>query len=208
MSLDMVFFWLLVLALFELSLSASTASMLGSGGVLILSLCAWLVRFDLDLLAFLLAATYSSVLVCLSLVQSNLEGYPGSAALPSSRATFFVSDSFVFLVFFTTAVGSRGSAPFFSLFTDLSQGEGDWLEQVIGVFHLFFYQVATFEALLLNLFLLLALVASLAVLTSLNALSGSTEGLAIRGGSRIRLVRSFRRQVRRKNSSQIRSAKR
>lgn len=114
-----VFFWLLVLAFCELALSASTASMLGSGAVLILGSCAWLTRFDLDLLAFLLGATYSSVLVCLSLVQSNLEGYPGSAALPSSRSTFFVSDSLVLLVLGASLIGSKGEVCFFNMFTDL-----------------------------------------------------------------------------------------
>lgn len=207
MSLDAVFFWLLILALCELSLSTSTASLLGSGGVLILASCAWLTRFDLDLLAFLLAATYSSVLVCLSLVQSNLEGYPGSAALPSSKTTFFISDALVFIVFGTVLLGSKADVAFVNFFNDLPQGEGDWFEQVIGVFHLFFYRTAAFEAVLLNLFLLLALIASLAVITSLGSGAGGAESPSLRGVSRIRLVRSFRRQVRRKNSSQIRSAK-
>lgn len=40
MTLDMVFFWLLILAFCELSLAASTSSMIGSGGVLILASCA------------------------------------------------------------------------------------------------------------------------------------------------------------------------
>ena len=208
MTLDAIFFWLLILAFCELSLAASTASLLGSGGVLILASCAWLTRFDLDLLAFLLAATYSSVLVCLSLVQSNLEGYPGVSALPSSKTTFFVSDVFVFVVFGTTLTGARGDVAFLNVFSDFGQGQGDWFEQVIGVFHLFFYRTATFEAVLLNLFLLLALVASLAVITGLCSGVGGAEGGALRGVSRIRLVRSFRRQVRRKNSSQIRPAKR
>jgi hypothetical protein len=207
MSLDVVFFWLLVLALCELSLSTSTASLLGSGGVLILASCAWLTRFDLDLLAFLLAATYSSVLVCLSLVQSNLEGYPGTAALPSSRGNFFVSDALVVVAFGTVFVGSEGDVSFVSFFNDLGQGEGDWFEQVVAAFHLFFYRTASFEAVLLNLFLLLALIASLAVATSLGSGAGGLEGPALGGVSRVRLVRAFRRQVRRKNSSQIRSAK-
>jgi hypothetical protein len=173
----------------------------------VLSSCAWLTRFDLDLLAFLLAATYSSVLVCLSLVQSNLEGYPGLSALPSSRPTLLVSDGLVFLAFSTTLVNSEGDAAFLGLFNDFGQGEGDWLEQVIGVFHLFFYRTATFEAVLLNLFLLLALVASLAVLTSLGSNFGGAAHAAVRGAYRVRLVRSFRRQIRRKNSSQVRSAR-
>jgi len=207
MSLDTVFFWLLVLSFCELSLAMSTTSMIGSGGVLILASCAWLTRFDLDLLAFLIAATYSSVLVCLSLVQSNLEGYPGSSSLPSARSTLFVGDLFVLFLFGVTALGSKEDPAFLLILTDFPQGEGDWLEQVVGVFHLFFYKTAAFEALLLNLFLLLALIASLAVATTLSSLYGGGEGLALRGVSRIRLVRSFRRQVRRKNSSQIRSAK-
>ena len=207
MSLDVVFFWLLVLALCELSLSTSTASLLGSGGVLILASCAWLTRFDLDLLAFLLAATYSSVLVCLSLVQSNLEGYPGTAALPSSRGSFFVSDALVVVAFGTVLVGSGGDVSFVNFFNDLGQGEGDWLEQVVAAFHLFFYRTASFETVLLNLFLLLALIASLAIATSLGSGAGGLESPALRGVSRVRLVRAFRRQVRRKNSSQVRSAK-
>ena len=170
--------------------------------------CAWLTRFDLDLLAFLLAATYSSVLVCLSLVQTNLESYPGSASLPSTKATFFLSDGLVLATFGAVAIGNKNDVSFLNLFTDFSQGEGDWFEQVIGVFHLFFYRTAAFEAVLLNLFLLLALIASLSVATSLTSLPGGGESLALRGVSRIRLVRSFRRQARRKNSSQVRSAKR
>ena len=207
MSLDVVFFWMLVLAFCELSLSASTASTLGSGGVLILVSCAWLTRFDLDLLAFLIGATYSSVLVCLSLVQSNLEGYPGLAAAPSSKATFLVGAFFVFFLFGATLVGSKQNPLFLHVFTDLYQGDGDWFEQVIGAFHLFFYKTAVFEAILLNLFLLLALICSLAIATNLSSSSGGDETQALKGASRIRLVRSFRRQVRRKNSSQIRPSK-
>lgn len=203
----MVFFWLLVLAFCELSLSSSTSSMLGSGGVLILASCAWLTRFDLDLLAFLLAATYSSVLVCLSLVQSNLEGYPGSAAAPSSRSTLFIGDLSILFLFGASLLGSRENPSFLNLFTDLWQGDGDWVEQVIGVFHLFFYRTAAFEAVLLNLFLLLALIASLAIATCLASPYAGSDSQALKGSSRIRLVRSFRRQVRRKNASQVRSSK-
>jgi hypothetical protein len=197
----------MVLAFCELSMSVSTASTLGSGGVLIIVSCGWLTRFDLDLLAFLLAATYSSVLVCLSLVQSNLEGYPGLAAAPSSRATFLAGDFFVILLFGSSLVGSREAPLFLALVADLYQGEGDWFEQVIGAFHLFFYKTAIFEAVLLNLFLLLALISSLAIATNLNTSSGGDEGQALKGASRIRLVRSFRRQVRKKNSSQIRPSR-
>jgi hypothetical protein len=188
-------------------MSVSTASTLGSGGVLIIVSCGWLTRFDLDLLAFLLAATYSSVLVCLSLVQSNLEGYPGLASAPSSRATFLAGDFFVILLFGSSLVGSREEPLFLALVADLYQGEGDWLEQVIGAFHLFFYKTAIFEAVLLNLFLLLALISSLAIATNLNTSSGGDEGQTLKGASRIRLVRSFRRQVRKKNSSQIRPSR-
>jgi len=182
--------------------------MLGAGGVLILTSCAWLVRLDLDLLAFLLAATYGSVLVCLTLIQTNLEGYPGVAALPAARPAFFIADGLVLLLFGATFVGTKAEVPFLGLFADFYQTEGDWFEQVIGVFHLFFYRTATFEALLLNLFLLIALIASLSILTSLNNAAGAAESSHLRGVSRIRVVRSFRRQVRRKNASQVRSAKR
>lgn len=180
--------------------------MLGSGGVLILASCAWLTRFDLDLLAFLLAATYSSVLVCLSLVQSNLEGYPGSASLPSSKSGFFFSDVIGPIVLGTVAINTAGEPGFSNFFNDFAQAEADWFEQVIAVFHLFFYRTAAFEAVLLNLFLLLALIASLAIATSLSV-TKSFESPTLSGASRIRLVRSFRRQIRRKNSSQVRSAK-
>lgn len=208
MGLDTLLFWLLILTFCELSLATSTAAMLGAGGVAILTSCAWLVRLDLDLLAFLLAATYSSVLVCLTLVQTNLEGYPGLASIPTARASFYVSDALVLLLFGCTFVGTQSELTFIAFFADFYQSEGDWFEQVIGVFHLFFYRTATFEAILLNLFLLITLIASLSILHSLNASAGSTESLPLRGVSRIRLVRAFRRQVRRKNSSQIRSAKR
>lgn len=208
MSLDSIFFWLLILAFCELSLATSTAAMLGAGGVLILTGCAWLVRLDLDLLAFLLAATYSSVLVCLTLVQTNLEGYPGLAALPAAQTRFYLADVFVLMLFGATFLGTKAEASFVSFFSDFHQTDGDWFEQVIGVFHLFFYRTATFEALLLNLFLLITLIASLSILNSLNGAAGAAESATLRGVSRIRLVRAFRRQVRRKNSSQIRSAKR
>ena len=208
MSFECILFWLLILAFCELALATSAASILGAGGVLILTGCAWLVRLDLDLLAFLLAATYSSVLVCLSLVQTNMEGYPGLASLPSPRNLFFSGDLAVCLLAGGVFVGTQKDPAFIYFFSDLYQGDGDWFEQVIGAFHLFFYRTASFEALLLNIFLLLALVASLAILTNAGALSGGSESAALRGVSRIRLVRSFRRQVRRKNASQIRSSKR
>lgn len=207
MTFDIIFFWLLVLAFCELSLAISVAALIGSAGVLILVACGWLVRMDLDLLAFLLAATYSSVLVCLSLVQTNLEGYPGLGATPSQKNLFFSSDLPLLLVFGGIALGTSKQGPLQS-FVDFYQGEGDWFEQVIAVFHLFFYRTATFEALLLNLFLLIALIASLSILSFVGSNSGAQQAASLRGVSRIRLVRSFRRQVRRKNASQIRFAKR
>jgi hypothetical protein len=207
MTFDIVFFWLLILAFCELSLSVSVAALIGSAGVLILVVCGWLIRMDLDLLAFLLAATYSSVLVCLSLVQTNLEGYPGLSAAPAQKNLFFFSDLPLLLVWGGVALGTSGRGPLQG-FADFYQGEGDWFEQVIAVFHLFFYRTATFEALLLNLFLLLALVASLSILSFISSSSGAQQAASLRGVSRIRLVRSFRRQVRRKNASQIRFAKR
>ncbi len=208
MSVDALFFWVLILAFCELGLAGSMASMLGTGAVLILTLCAWLVRLDLDLLAFLVAATYSSVLVCLTLVQSNLEGHPGLAGVPNAGARVHTADAFAALMFGATFVGTFHQTTLFGALADFYQGEGDWLEQVVGVFHLFFYRTATFEALLLNLFLLTALMGSLSLLSTLSAAAAGGQGLALRGAARVRLVRAFRRQVRRKNSSQIRASKR
>lgn len=147
------------------------------------------------------------MLVCLTLVQASLEGYPGLAFAPSARTTFFLSDILALAVFAAVSYGSSGDVSFVNFFVDLYQGQGDWLEQVVGAFHVFFYKTAVLEAVLLNLFLLLALVASLSILSTLGSMQGSREDPLVRGISRIRVVRSFRRQVRRKNSSQIRSAK-
>lgn len=83
MSVDSVLFWLLTLSFCELALAASMGAALGSGAVILLVVCGWLARLDLDLLALLLAASYSSVLVCLSLVQTSLDGYPGAAHRPA-----------------------------------------------------------------------------------------------------------------------------
>jgi drug/metabolite transporter superfamily protein YnfA len=82
MALEAALLWILALALCELAYAASVASLLGGAGVTVLTLSAWLVRLDLDLLATLLAATYGSVFVCLSLVQTHLEGFPGTPAAP------------------------------------------------------------------------------------------------------------------------------
>lgn len=207
MSFDTALFWLLVLGFCELVLATSMGAVIGAAGVIILTICGWLARLDLDLLAIMLGATYSSVLVCLSLVQTNLEGYPGTAHAPAPVHWLWSSDLGLLLIAVCAYVGtSHGGLPG-HLYTDLAQGEGDWLEQVIGVFHLFFYRTATFEALLLNLFLLLALVASLSLLGFVGVQSGAGRAAALRGVSRVRLVRSFRRQVRRKNASQVRSAR-
>jgi hypothetical protein len=95
-----------------------------------------------------------------------------------------------------------------ALLVDLVGGQGDWLEQVIAAFHVFFYKVAALEAVLLNLFLLLALVTSLSLLGLLGEGSVGQGGPAVRGAARVRLIRSFRRAVRRKASSQVRASKR
>lgn len=101
---------------------------------------------------------------------------------------------------------AQGSLPAF-LLADLPQGEGDWLEEVIGAFHLFFYRTATLEAIFLNLFLLLALVTSLGLLHFAASSEAAPQGPSWGGMSRIRTVRAFRRQVRRKNASQIRPSR-
>lgn len=207
MSLEAAFFWLLILGFCELALASSAGSVMGAAGVLILTVCGWLVRLDLDLLAILLGATYSSVLVCLSLVQTNLEGYPGLAGIPAAANKFWLGDLSLLLVASCVYIATTGAHQFGHLYVDLAQGEGDWFEQVIGVFHLFFYRTAAFEAVLLNLFLLLALVASLSLLQVVSLQSGSGQSAVVRSISRIRLVRSFRRQVRRKNASQVRAAR-
>lgn len=186
------------------------ASLLGSAGVLVLAFSAWLVRLDLDLLATLLAATYGSVLVCLSLVQTHLEGFPGAAAAPRRGGGPALGGLGLGVLLGSGAAGAPGTAggPEAALFVDLVGGQGDWLEQVIGAFHVFFYKIAALEAVLLNLFLLLALVASLALLGLLGEGGQGQGGPTMRGAARIRLIRSFRRAVRRKNSSQVRAAKR
>lgn len=204
MAIEGVFTWVLVLALCEVALATSVSSVVGGAGVIVITLCGWLTRLDLDLLAILLGATYGSVLVCLSLVQSSLESYPGLAAHPLRATKTLSADLSVTLVFGGLALASEGVAPFSTALTDLPQGEGDWVELVIGVFHIFFYKVAAFEAFLLNIFLLLALVASLAIMGLISIGPGSNPSHVAQGLSRIRLLRSFRRQVRRKNTSQLR----
>lgn len=184
------------------------ASLLGGAGVLVLTLSAWLVRLDLDLLAALLAATYGSVLVCLSLVQTHLEGYPGTASAPGRVGAPLLSALGLAALLAGAHGGGASGGPAGALFVDLVAGQGDWLEQVIGAFHMFFYKVAAFEAVLLNLFLLLALIASLSLLNLIGEAGLGRTAPALRGASRVRLVRSFRRQVRRKNSSQVRASKR
>lgn len=141
-------------------------------------------------------------------MQLNLEGYPGLSTTPNSRVLFFGADAIVLLVLTGASLSGSADPMLANTFTNLYQGDGDWLEQVIGAFHVFFYRTATFEAILLNLFLLLALIASLGLMGLLTTASGGLDHSALRQTSRIRLVRAFRRQIRRKNSSQIRSAKR
>lgn len=208
MTIEALIIWILALALCELAYAASVASLLGGAGVIILTLCAWLIRLDLDLLATLLAATYGSVLVCLSLVQTYLEGFPGTPAAPGRQRGALLSTMGLAAVLLSAPAGGGVGALDGALFVDLVAGQGDWLEQVISAFHLFFYKVAALEAVLLNLFLLLALVASLSLLNLLGEASPSRGGAAVRGASRVRLIRSFRRAVRRKNSSTVRASKR
>ena len=208
MSVEALIMWVLILALCELTYAASVASLLGGGGVTILALCGWLIRMDLDLLATLLAATYGSVFVCLSLVQTYLEGFPGTPSAPGRQRGGALSVLGLAMLLLSAPEIGRHWALDGSLFVDLVAGEGDWAEQVINAFHFFFYKVAAFEALLLNLFLLLALLASLSLLNLLGEASPSRGGAALRGSSRVRLIRSFRRAVRRKNSSQVRASKR
>lgn len=208
MSIEALLLWLVALAFCELTYAASVTSVIGSAGVLVLALCAWLVRLDLDLLATLLAATYGSVFVCLSLVQTYLDGFPGSPAAPARGRGPLLGAAGLLAMALCGPEGDIGAALDGALFVDLIGGEGDWLEQVIAVFHLFFYKTAAFEALLLNLFLLLALVASLSLLNVLGEAAPGVGGGAVRGASRVRLLRAFRRAVRRKNSSQVRASKR
>jgi hypothetical protein len=205
MALEGIFIWLVILAFCEISVAASMGSIIGGAGVLILTLCGWLVRLDLDLLAILLGATYGSVLVCLSLMQTNLEAYPGLSARPDRLGRTLSTDITLAAVFMSSAfINSEGGEMLVASLLDVVQGDGDPLEQVIGVFHLFFYKVAALEALLLNIFLLLALLACLSITSLISLGQGSRTSPTLNGMSRVRLVRSFRRQVRRKNSSQIR----
>ena len=208
MAVEAVVIWVLALALCEMAYAASIASLIGGAGVVVLGLCAWLVRLDLDLLATLLAATYGSVLVCLSLVQTHLEGFPGSSAAPG-RGGVGAAGALALALALGGGHGSPQSGSLDgALFVDLVGSQGDWLEQVVGAFHVFFYKIAALEAILLNLFLLVALVASLALLGLLGEGAAGQGGPAVRGSSRVRLIRSFRRAVRRKTSSQVRTSRR
>ena len=138
-----------------------------------------------------------------------MEGFPGAPAAPgrSRGAALSLLGAALLLA---SGEGSGGTpwALDGALFVDLVGGQGDWLEQVIGAFHMFFYKVAAFEAVLLNLFLLLALIASLSILNLLGEAGQGQGGPVMRGASRVRLIRSFRRAVRRRNSGSIRVSKR
>lgn len=136
-----------------------------------------------------------------------MEGYPGTPAQSGVRGGVLAALGAGMLI-----AGSSGAlttaGPAGALFVDLILGQGDWLEQVIGAFHVFFYKACAFEALLLNLFLLIALLASLAMLQMVGEGSFGRQSPSLLRSSRIRLVRSFRRQVRRKNASRVRASKR
>lgn len=207
MLMEALFVWVMIFAACELATAPSVVSVYGGAGALILILCAWLVRSDLDLLAILIAATYGSVLVCLSLAQTHMDGFPGLAAQHPARAPLLASLGAGALFALTSgAVSANGPAS--ALFVDLVGGQGDWLEQVIGAFHIFFYKACVLEAALLNIFLLLALVASLSIMGICGEAALGRQSAPANGASRVRLVRSFRRQVRRKNSSRPRAARR
>jgi hypothetical protein len=73
----------------------------------------------------MLGATYSSVLVCLTLVQTNLEGYPGLAAAPQRIGGLWLGDLGVLLLVVSSYIGFSNCGLPGYLYIDLPQGEGD-----------------------------------------------------------------------------------
>lgn len=215
-----LWFWLVLILLFEILFARYASYALGLVLALVLVIAGFLFGWEFDLLAAMLALTYGSVFILLSLLLIQFSSLGGSATRASSQ-TF--NSVWTFLVFtFFWFVFSRGSITDLSgwvllfLWQDLSSVGGTEFYQAGMVAHELFYRFFIFETIWANVFLALAFVIYALLLKTRASLN---LGSVLRGATytmntklwrkkwtsfQARAIHNPRRQTRRLNTSLIR----
>lgn len=157
-----LWFWLVLILLFEILFAKYASYALGLILALVLVIAGFLFSWEFDLLAAMLALTYGSVFILLSLLLIQFSSLSGSATRASSQA---FSVTWVFFIFaFFWFVSPRGSFTgsnswsLLFLWQDLSSTGVVEFYQAGMVAHELFYRFFIFETIWANVFLALAFV--------------------------------------------------
>lgn len=217
MGIEIVIFWISVLALTQLLITTLLAYALGLIWFIILLQIVLFFNFDLDLLASALLAIYSSVFLFLTLLSVHTTPYWSYAI----KNPFKQNQNFVFLIIVLVFIATLQPGLYFDtysqfLWQDLYVFEKDLFNQSAGLLHWFFYKIFILDTILLNLYLCIGLIVAVAILalsktwatsSSLNSIimqARKNQNIFSARSSNIKLVSQFRRQTRRHNNSIIR----
>jgi hypothetical protein len=144
-----LWFWLILILLFEVLFAKYASYALGLVLVLVLTVSGFLFSWEFDLLAAMLALTYGSVFILLSLLLVQFSSLGGSATRASSQ----LPNVFWFFIFFLGFwfVSSQGSIAdpnswvLVFLWQDLTSLGGVEFYQASMVAHELFYRFFIFE---------------------------------------------------------------
>jgi hypothetical protein len=181
-----LWFWLVLVLLFELFFARYAAYALGLVLALVLTVAGFLFSLEFDLLAAMLALTYGSVFILLSLLLVQFSSLMGPALRASSQKVSLSWLLFFILVFwFLFFSGSTPNASFWVfaiLWQDVCGLGGSDFFQAGMVAHELLYRFFIFETIWANIFLALAFIVYALLLKSRFS---STLSAAVRGSSQL-----------------------
>ena len=198
--------WVCALSLTHLALAVNLSQALALVWLSALSLISLFFCTDLDLLGSAMFAVYTSVFLFLTLFGVFLSSYWAAASQKTNKARLGLAPTLVLggvLLVGLQAPSTLGALSWFSSYT----AEGAVASSPVYTLHLIFYRLFVGETLLINLYLFLGLVvASVALFFYRRPLKKNGLALTITQATlfKVRTLRNFRRQTRRKNNTTAR----
>jgi len=207
-----LFYGAMCLVILEMLLVTSPLMFLGLGLVGIILTGGLCIYGGLDLLGLALLATYASVFLFLSVLAMCMGGAWTIGGWSRWGSGVFVGGVLLLgvLLFYSTTIDPLTRAPTF-IWQDHYKTMGSWGTSIITLIHIFFMRLFALEATLLNFYILVGLMACLAVVGLILPLGGggrATHKGKAKGGliqnKRIAAPSASRRSWRRRNASIVR----